>query len=342
MAVAPEDTVSERSPVLAGSPTMNGEVKLFSFLQELSEPIKNVAVIAYRARGKLANDMQAYVYLMTSAAASMPTRAVAVVNDKKLAVFLSESEDPEALAAVGVGTGTMLSLGCVGGLAGTAVGATTGTVAGALPALFTFGLSLPIGAAVGGSTGLLIGAVAGGAAGFAGGAITGYGFALYRAEIQRCTVNITSRVQKGYMTFILQPGQKVRRGALAIGDKARETHQYSKENWHLHVATAGAVSGGTAGAAGGALTGGTLGALIGLVPALFTFGLSIPVFAVVGGGTGLVAGGAAGTVGGGAAGHLGYKYRHMPGATVGFAKERAAKVTGVVMGSSAKGEAIAA
>jgi len=39
------------------------------------------------------------------------------------------------------------------------------------------------------------------------------------------------------------------------------------------------------------------------VPAIFTFGLSIPVFAAVGGGAGLCVGGATGALGGGAAGY---------------------------------------
>lgn len=68
---------------------------------------------------------------------------------------------------------------------------------------------------------------------------------------------------------------------------------------------AGAVAGGTV----GTVTGGTIGAAVGVLPALFTFGLSIPIFAVVGGGMGLAAGGSAGAVGGGAAGYYGYTYR---------------------------------
>merc|ERR1711920_158202 len=75
----------------------------------------------------------------------------------------------------------------------------------------------------------------------------------------------------------------------------------------------GAVTLGTAGAAGGAVCGGAAGALIGVVPALFTFGLSIPIGAIVGGGTGLFIGGAAGTslgfAGGGAVGLGGYSLR---------------------------------
>merc|ERR1712187_1079272 len=59
--------------------------------------------------------------------------------------------------------------------------------------------------------------------------------------------------------------------------------------------------------------GGLLGGAIGLLPALVTFGLSIPFGVVIGGGCGLVAGGAAGgtagLTGGGAAGFYAYTYR---------------------------------
>merc|ERR1712176_4965 len=48
---------------------------------------------------------------------------------------------------------------------------------------------------------------------------------------------------------------------------------------------------------------GTIGAAIGLVPAIFTFGLSIPVGAALGGGIGATTGG---TVGFGTGGALGY------------------------------------
>merc|ERR1712083_272852 len=73
---------------------------------------------------------------------------------------------------------------------------------------------------------------------------------------------------------------------------------------------AGGVSGGTVGLA----TGGVAGAIVGIVPAFFTFGLSIPCFAVLGGGVGLCAGtaigGTAGTLGGGATGYTVYAKRN--------------------------------
>merc|ERR1712151_1383607 len=58
---------------------------------------------------------------------------------------------------------------------------------------------------------------------------------------------------------------------------------------------------------------GVVGAVVGLPAAIFTFGLSIPVCAVVGsavgGGTGATVGGTTGAVGGGAAGYYGYKHK---------------------------------
>jgi len=70
---------------------------------------------------------------------------------------------------------------------------------------------------------------------------------------------------------------------------------------------------GTAGAVTGAIVGGAVGAGAGLPAALFTFGWSIPISAIVGGGAGLglgaSAGGAVGAIGGGTVGLQVYNYR---------------------------------
>lgn len=77
------------------------------------------------------------------------------------------------------------------------------------------------------------------------------------------------------------------------------------------TAVGGAAVGGTSGAAVGLISGGTVGAVVGLVPAIFTFGLSIPIFAAIGGtcgaAAGAVAGGSAGFVGGAGAGYGAYQ-----------------------------------
>merc|ERR1719336_2735029 len=85
-------------------------------------------------------------------------------------------------------------------------------------------------------------------------------------------------------------------------------------------AAGGVVVGAMGGAATGLLTGGTMGAAVGVVPAIFTFGLSIPFCAVLGGGcglaTGTVVGGSAGAAVGGASGYGVYTKREAISTTV--------------------------
>eukprot|EP00434_Breviolum_minutum_P029310 symbB.v1.2.025925.t1/scaffold2551.1/size76478/11 len=91
-------------------------------------------------------------------------------------------------------------------------------------------------------------------------------------------------------------------------------------------AGAGSIALGTAGAAAGACGGGVMGGLVGLVPAAFTFGLSIPIGIAVGGTTGLLAGGAVGSgvgfAGGGGLACLAYRQRGLPGTLFHFASSR--------------------
>jgi hypothetical protein len=86
------------------------------------------------------------------------------------------------------------------------------------------------------------------------------------------------------------------------------------------VSAGGAVTLSAVGGAFGCATGVVTGSLVGVVPAIFTLGLSIPVGATVGGAfgcaTGVVAGGAAGAAGGGIAGYGGHRYRKEIGAGV--------------------------
>merc|ERR1712217_236784 len=66
---------------------------------------------------------------------------------------------------------------------GLATGAVAGGVVGILPALFTFGLSIPVFAVIGGSAGLCVGTAVGGTTGAVGGGAVGYGVYTKRAEI---------------------------------------------------------------------------------------------------------------------------------------------------------------
>mmetsp|Transcript_149888 Transcript_149888/g.417628 ORF Transcript_149888/g.417628 Transcript_149888/m.417628 type:complete len:355 (-) Transcript_149888:273-1337(-) len=323
-------------------------VKLFSYFDDLAEPVTKVVQTAWASRGKLAQDLKAYVLLVGGIVWSLPGRAAKVVSNPKLHALLEEEEDPEALAAVVFGMGGALCLGSVGAVIGVTMGGAAGATLGAIPALFTFGLSLPIGAVVGGASGFCVGATAGGSAGFVGGATSGSGVAYFRAEIRHFLIYVASKASDVYDVLVVRPvtavkatTRRVRETAHASADytktKARAAGNIVKEvvadpGVQVTAASAGvgAAALGTAGAASGALVGGTTGVLVGLVPALFTFGLSIPIGAIVGSGAGICVGGAAGTTvgfaGGGVVGCLGYKCRAVPGAALQRVREGARAV----------------
>merc|ERR1712241_673168 len=80
--------------------------------------------------------------------------------------------------------GGAVSLGAGGGIAGLVSGGAVGAACGIVPAIFTFGLSIPIGAAIGAGTGLVVGTAVGGTAGLVGGGATGYCAYSKREEIR--------------------------------------------------------------------------------------------------------------------------------------------------------------
>eukprot|EP00930_Biecheleria_cincta_P028485 TRINITY_DN19888_c0_g1_i1.p1 TRINITY_DN19888_c0_g1~~TRINITY_DN19888_c0_g1_i1.p1 ORF type:complete len:354 (-),score=77.98 TRINITY_DN19888_c0_g1_i1:217-1251(-) len=320
-------------------------VKLFSFAEEIAEPVKKLAQTAWHSKGKLVHDVKAYVLLFCSMVCSMPGRALQVLNNPKLHALLEEEEDPQALAAVVAGSGGALCLGSVGAVVGAVAGGAAGLCLGALPAIFTFGISLPVGAFLGGTSGALVGVAAGSSAGFAGGASSGLFVASFRWQIRNALVYTAAKLYGVYDVLVLRPvatvqaaQQRVRKGAQSSMEytraKARATKDFvttTAADRHVQVTVAGAGLGaaslGTAGAAGGACMGGAAGALVGLVPAVFTFGLSIPVGAFVGGSAGLILGGAAGAstgfAGGAAAAYVGYRQRGLPAAALSFAGQKA-------------------
>lgn len=217
-----------------------------------------------------------------------------------------------------------VTLSTVGGAFGCAAGIVTGSLAGVVPAIFTFGLSIPVGATVGGTVGLAVGASAGGATGAAGGGMIGYGGHQYRNEITTGVIHIKKSALGGVKSVKVMVYDKTNaakqsavrsieytrvgltNGAQVVRTRVKQTTS-KLERKHIVVGGvgAGAVAGGTTGAGAGALA----GAAVGLVPAIFTFGLSIPVCAVIGGGVGAAAGSTGGAAAGGAAAYGGHKYR---------------------------------
>mmetsp|Transcript_46437 Transcript_46437/g.83851 ORF Transcript_46437/g.83851 Transcript_46437/m.83851 type:complete len:80 (-) Transcript_46437:28-267(-) len=60
----------------------------------------------------------------------------------------------------------------------------TGAAVGIVPAVFTFGLSIPVGAMLGGGAGCVTGAATGAGTGLAAGTAVGYGGYAYRSELK--------------------------------------------------------------------------------------------------------------------------------------------------------------
>lgn len=99
------------------------------------------------------------------------------------------------LAAAGAFVGVS-----AGGAAGLSAGTTVGAACGLPFAVFTFGLSVPIGATIGGGAGACVGAATGGAVGLIGGGIAGHS-SHQRAEIKQSILHAFGRVSdsKDYM-----------------------------------------------------------------------------------------------------------------------------------------------
>lgn len=333
-------TTGGKLPVEAHS---QPEVKLFSFAGELAEPLKHVVWTAYASRGKLARDVKSYVCVSTNAIASMPGRFFKVVHNPKIHALLNEEEDPEALAAVVTGASAALCLGVMGAILGSSAGGAAGVVFGILPAIFTLGLSVPVGLLVGAGSGLCTGFAVGSSIGFVAGAAAGGTFAYFRVEILNTANGVMSRVDYFYDRLVRQPSMKVKSTTKGICDKTKHSVEYTKScakalaaSRHAQITVASGATGaaalGTVGATGGALAGAATGAAIGFLPALFTFGLSIPVGAVLGGGMGLFLGTAAGAstgfVGGATLGYAGYKGRHQPARAAAFVRKQVGSTKG--------------
>eukprot|EP00443_Scrippsiella_acuminata_P030470 CAMPEP_0115184636 /NCGR_PEP_ID=MMETSP0270-20121206/9063_1 /TAXON_ID=71861 /ORGANISM="Scrippsiella trochoidea, Strain CCMP3099" /LENGTH=379 /DNA_ID=CAMNT_0002597725 /DNA_START=61 /DNA_END=1200 /DNA_ORIENTATION=- len=305
----------------------------------------------------------------TKAAMKWQAAKVKVLEKAKVAraksVELSSDKSVQATAASVVGGATVGGIG--GATGGLLLGGATGAVLGVLPALFTFGLSIPIGAALGAGCGLLMGGATGTATGAGVGGAAGYSAYTRRDEIAsfieqvraklvealgkgKCTAaeakakagnKIEDARVKAIDTFTLAKGFVMSHIAAAkettlaavnsAGGKATEMAQVTKvktieiaSDKQVQVTAASAAGeaavGEIKGAAVGFATGGAVGAAVGVVPAFFTFGLSIPLFAAIGSGcglaTGAVVGGATGLVGGGATGFGVYTKRDAIGSSV--------------------------
>merc|ERR1719429_818111 len=138
-----------------------------------------------------------------SAAKMTKAKTVEVVSDKGV----------QATAASAAGGGVVLGTG--GAATGLAVGGAVGAAVGVVPAIFTFGLSIPFCAVVGGGCGLAVGAAAGGTTGVVAGA------GGYQAYSRRETI----RTAAGKLTEKARSSARILRSNLSGG--ARSSSSFS-------------------------------------------------------------------------------------------------------------------
>jgi len=315
-----------------------------SEVPEASSAMKSIIARAEATKRKAAVKLLAAKEGAFSTAKIAKDRAVELASEKAVQIAAASAAGGAAVGSAGGATGGLF------------LGGAAGALLGVVPAIFTFGLSIPLGAALGASCGVLLGGAAGTTTGAGLGGTAGYGAYTRRAEISSFIKKLRAKAVAGFGKVQVVAADAKAKVAQKIDDakvKAVDTLTLVKGFALSHTAaareratgmarttkvktleivsdktvqvtaasaTGGAAILGTGGAAAGFATGGAIGAAVGVVPALFTFGLSIPVFAAIGSGcglaTGAVVGGTTGLVGGGATGYGVYTKRDAIGSTV--------------------------
>jgi len=99
---------------------------------------------------------------------------VSEINTTAITTAKQVASDPKAQSTAVGAAGGAVAMGATGGFLGVTSGCVFGALVGLVPAAFTFGLSIPIGAVIGGGAGLCVGTAVGGSAGLVAGGAAGY------------------------------------------------------------------------------------------------------------------------------------------------------------------------
>lgn len=203
-------------------------------------------------------------------------------------------------------------MGSCSAATGLLAGGAIGALLGFLPALFTMGLSIPMGVTIGAGAGACAGAASGGIVGAAGAGLAGHGVYSHRDEIAHAATT-AAQTMVSYKESAHTSMQRVRVKAGEFGSHVRSAAVEPQFQVTVAAAATGAAVGGAGGATVGFVGGGAVGAAAGVIPAFFTMGLSIPLGAAIGSGAGACMGSflgaASGLVGGGTAGYGAYSKR---------------------------------
>mmetsp|Transcript_174156 Transcript_174156/g.423675 ORF Transcript_174156/g.423675 Transcript_174156/m.423675 type:complete len:323 (-) Transcript_174156:289-1257(-) len=150
--------------------------------------------------------------LAKAKASEMSTTVRGVAADEKFQVSVASAASGAA------------ALGASAGAAGLTAGGALGAAAGLVPALFTFGLSIPIGAAIGGGAGLVVGTAVGGTVGAVGGGAAGYGAYSKKEEIGECAEYVKARAA--------ETKELIKGAPTAAFGRARDAADFTKARAH--------------------------------------------------------------------------------------------------------------
>jgi len=149
----------------------------------------------HNANAKLADKVAHLNIKLATSLDSAKTSATALANDTtklanaKVAILLTGARntvaDDRFKTTAGSAVAGAAALGTTGGATGFVAGGAFGAALGIVPAMFTFGLSIPIGAALGSGAGFCVGTATGTAVGFIGGGATAHGLQTHKAKIQK-------------------------------------------------------------------------------------------------------------------------------------------------------------
>jgi len=268
--------------------------------------------------GVKAKSQQALTSAKTLATITVPEKALALQKSTVTMVKHPHFQTVTVSTAAGA-----ITFGAVGGAFGCAGGVVVGGAVGVVPALFTFGTSIPIGAVIGGFLGTSAGVATAGTTGACAGGAAGHGVYLYRANIKDGAMKvrmITTGKANKFTVLVTTTATSTKEQIMehALTTKAKlstfattssiRTKQIAN-NPRVQVTAASAAGGAAVGGVGGGAVGAGAGALVGLPAALFTFGLSIPFCATVGGAVGATAGATTGAAAGGTVGFTSHKYK---------------------------------
>lgn len=147
--------------------------------------LQDIARAVHVTMSGIYSEAQMQLFALTSYAKTTS----AAVSDRVCVTIADKNVQVTAASAVGGAA----ALGASGGATGLVTGSAIGAACGIMPALFTFGLSIPVGAVLGGSAGLCMGTVAGGTMGLVGGGAAGRSAHKHRAEIKEAATGVVSR-----------------------------------------------------------------------------------------------------------------------------------------------------